>query len=128
MTTEVPEELSYTAEHEWVAAASDDQPASTVGITAHAVSELGDIVFLELPAVGDQLEAGAACGEIESTKAVSEIYAPVAGEIVEINQAAIDAPETVGDDPYGAGWLFRIKTADGDVELLDASAYRDLIS
>ena len=122
--TEVPEHLAYTAEHEWIA---EDDPA-TVGITAHAVSELGDIVFVELPEVGASFEAGAVCGEIESTKAVSELYAPVGGEIVEINAAAVTAPERLGDDPYGEGWLFKIKMDEGDYSLLNAGQYRDLIA
>ena len=122
--TEIPEQLAYTAEHEWVA---QDDPA-TVGITAHAVSELGDIVFVELPDVGAVFEGGAVCGEIESTTAVSEIYAPIGGEIVEVNDAVVTAPETLGDDPYGEGWLFKIKIDDGDYELLNAEQYRDLIA
>lgn len=122
--SELPEELTYTAEHEWVRAGD----SLTVGITAHAVEELGEIVFVELPQVGDTVDAGAACGEIESTKAVSEIYAPVAGEIVEINAAAIDAPETIGSDPYGEGWLFRIQSATDPTTLLDAAGYAALIA
>ena len=121
--SELPESLSYTAEHEWVAVGD---PA-TVGITAHAVEELGDIVYVELPGVGDAVTAGEACGEIESTKAVSELYAPISGEIVEVNQAVVDAPETVGSDPYGDGWLFRIKGDSAEVVLLDAGGYRTLI-
>lgn len=121
--SEIPEQFSYTAEHEWVSVGD----IATIGITAHAVEELGDIVFVELPQVGDQVEAGTTCGEIESTKAVSEIYAPITGEIVEVNGAAIDAPETIGEDPYGVGWLFKVRGADGDVSLLDAAGYRALI-
>lgn len=119
----VPSELSYSAEHEWIATGD----VSTIGITAHAVEELGDIVFVELPAVGDTVEAGAVCGEIESTKAVSDIYSPLAGEVVEINDAVIEAPETIGTDPYGDGWLFKLRADDGAVELLDAAAYEALI-
>jgi len=122
--SQIPTELSYTAEHEWIASGD----LSTVGITAHAVEELGDIVFVELPQVGDTLEAGAVCGEIESTKAVSEIYSPLSGEVIEVNTAAIDAPETIGSDPYGDGWLFKLRVADGDVELLDAAGYQALIA
>ena len=121
--SELPTELRYTAEHEWV----DANDPSGVGITAHAAEELGEIVYVELPEVGTTVAAGDACGEIESTKAVSEIYAPMAGEIVEVNEALVDAPETVGEDPYGAGWLFKLKT-DGDAELLTAEAYADLIA
>lgn len=122
--SEIPSELAYTAEHEWIASGD----VSTIGITAHAVEELGEIVFVELPAVGDTLEAGAVCGEIESTKAVSEIYSPLDGEVTEINTVAVDAPETIGTDPYGEGWLFKLRTTDGDVELLDAAGYAALIA
>lgn len=123
--SEIPEQLSYTAEHEWIA---DGGELTTIGITAHAVEELGDIVYVDMPSIGDTVEAGAVCGEIESTKAVSEIYAPISGEIVEVNDAAVDTPETIGVDPYGDGWLFRIKVADGSTgELLDAAGYRSLI-
>jgi len=121
--SEIPEQLSFTAEHEWIAHGD----VATVGITAHAVEELGDIVFVELPALGDSVTAGTPCGEIESTKAVSEIYAPMTGEIVEVNDVLEGAPETVGEDPYGDGWLFKIKTAEGEYALLDAAAYRSLI-
>lgn len=118
--SEIPDQLSYTAEHEWIAHAD----VATVGITAFAVEELGDIVFVELPAVGDAVTAGTPCGEIESTKAVSEIYAPMTGEIVEVNDVLEGAPETVGEDPYGDGWLFKIKTDEGEYALLDAAGYR----
>ena len=121
--SELPENLQYTAEHEWLA---EGDPA-TIGITAHAAEELGEIVFVELPAVGTTVTAGDSCGEIESTKAVSEIYAPATGEIVEVNEALVDAPETVGEDPYGAGWLFRIKIAETG-EMLDAAGYAALIA
>lgn len=121
--SEIPEQLAYTKEHEWVA--HDD--VAIVGITAFAVEELGDIVFVELPAVGDTVSAGDACGEIESTKAVSEIYAPMSGEIVEVNDVLENSPETLGEDPYGDGWLFKLKTDEGEYALLDADGYRTLI-
>jgi glycine cleavage system H protein len=121
--SEIPGDLSYTAEHEWIA---HGEPV-IVGITAHAVEELGEIVFVELPAVGDMVTAGTACGEIESTKAVSEIYAPMSGEIVEVNSALDASPEIVGADPYGDGWLFKIRADDEEYALLDASGYRALI-
>lgn len=121
--SEIPEQLSYTAEHEWIA--HDD--VATVGITAFAVEELGEIVFVELPAVGDTVTAGSPCGEIESTKAVSEIYAPMNGEIVEVNDVLEGSPETLGEDPYGDGWLFKLKTDEGEYALLDADGYRSLI-
>lgn len=121
--SEIPEHLSYTAEHEWIAHGE----ITTVGITAHAVEELGEIVFVELPNVGDAVTGGTPCGEIESTKAVSEIYAPMSGEIAEVNDALETAPETVGEDPYGDGWLFKLKADDGEYALLDAAGYQSLI-
>lgn len=121
--SEIPEQLSYTAEHEWIAHGD----AATIGITAFAVEELGEIVFVELPAVGDNVTAGTPCGEIESTKAVSDIYAPMTGEVVEVNALLVEAPEKVGEDPYGEGWLFKLKTDDGEYALLDAAGYRSLI-
>lgn len=121
--SEIPEQLSYTAEHEWIAHGD----SATVGITAFAVEELGDIVFVELPGVGDTVTAGTPCGEIESTKAVSEIYAPMNGEIIEVNEALEASPETIGTDPYGEGWLFKLKTDEGEYALLDAAGYRSII-
>ena len=121
--SEIPEQLSYTAEHEWMAHGD----VTTVGITAFAVEELGEIVFVELPAVGDTVTAGTPCGEIESTKAVSEIYAPMNGEILEVNDALESSPETLGEDPYGEGWLFKMKTGEGEYALLDAAGYQALI-
>ena len=121
--SEIPEQLSYTAEHEWMAHGD----VTTVGITAFAVEELGEIVFVELPAVGDTVTAGTPCGEIESTKAVSEIYAPMNGEVLEINDALESSPETLGEDPYGDGWLFKMKTDEGEYALLDAAGYQALI-
>jgi glycine cleavage system H protein len=122
----VPEQLRYTSEHEWVAAAADG-PAR-VGITHFAQDALGDIVFLQLPEVGTEVAAGDPVGEVESTKSVSEIYAPVAGTVVAVNQALADAPEVVNADPYGAGWLFEIAPADPAAVqgLLDAAGYRKL--
>ena len=121
MAAELPTTLHYTAEHEWVDAAS---PA-TVGITAVAAEALGDIVFLELPAVGTEVEAGAVVGEIESTKSVSELFSPVTGTVVEVNDAAVDDPSVVGTDPYGEGWLLRVEvTATGP--LLSAEEYAAL--
>jgi len=121
--SEIPEQLSYTAEHEWIAHGE----TATVGITAFAVEELGEIIFVELPSVGDEVTAGSPCGEVESTKAVSEIYAPMNGEIVEVNAALETSPETLGEDPYGEGWLFKLKSDDGEYALLDAEGYRTLI-
>ena len=121
--SELPTDLRYSAEHEWIDA---KEPAS-VGITAFAAEELGDIVYVELPAVGQKVAAGDPIGEIESTKAVSEIYAPMNGEIVEVNDALETSPETLGADPYGEGWLFKLRTDEGEYALLDAAGYRTLI-
>ncbi|GAA2239092.1 glycine cleavage system protein GcvH [Rarobacter faecitabidus] len=117
----LPENLQYTAEHEWIA---DGTPA-TIGVTWHAQDALGDVVYLELPQVGDEVTAGAVVGEIESTKSVSELFSPVTGAVVEINQAAIDDPSLVNSDPYGAGWLFKVEVASYG-ELLTASGYEAL--
>ena len=113
--------LSYTAEHEWIAV---DDGVATVGITDYAAEKLGDVVFVELPAVGSTVTAAAIVGEIESTKSVGELYAPLAGEVVEINDAVVDDPSLVNSDPYGEGWLLKVRV-DGaaSVELLDRAAY-----
>lgn len=100
-----PEELKYTAEHEWVLVEGD---AATVGITAYAAEKLGDVVFVELPAVGSDVAEGAVVGEIESTKSVGELFAPVKGTVSAANQAVVDAPELVNSDPYGDGWLIKV--------------------
>ncbi|HIE4193570.1 MULTISPECIES: glycine cleavage system protein GcvH [Burkholderia] len=122
----VPAELKYTDEHEWIRTEADG--TLTVGITDHAQSTLGDIVFLELPEVGKSVNAGDAVGVVESVKAASDIYSPVSGEIVAINEAATDAPEEVNGDAYGV-WLFKIKLAAGAAtdKLIDADAYSKLI-
>ena len=117
--TSFPDALQYTVEHEWVAQGS---PA-TVGITETAAEALGELVYVELPEVGDEVTAGAVCGEVESTKSVSELFSPVTGTVVEVNQAAIDDPALVSSDPYGAGWLLRVDvTETGPV--LSAEEYR----
>ncbi|MFC4001355.1 glycine cleavage system protein GcvH [Prauserella oleivorans] len=121
----VPHDLRYTKEHEWVRIAEGDGDTVTVGITAFAAESLGDVVFVELPEAGSTVRAGTPCGEIESTKSVSEIYSPVDGEITEINQSVVDSPEIVNSDPYEAGWLFRVRV-DSLPELLDATAYAAL--
>ena len=118
----VPAELKYTASHEWVRLESDG--TVTVGVTDHAQEALGDIVFLELPEAGRTLKAGEACAVIESVKAASDIYAPLDGEVIEVNQPVVDAPESVNADAYAA-WLFKVRPAPGTrLELLDAAAYR----
>lgn len=121
----VPEELLYSEDHEWVAYDADSGVA-TVGITDYAQGELGDIVFLELPDVGTQTRPKVSCGTIEAVKAVAELYAPLTGEVVEVNHELDDHPETVNQDPYGEGWMIKIRLADPEeVEsLLDASEYQ----
>jgi glycine cleavage system H protein len=118
----IPADLKYTASHEWVRLEADG--SLTVGITDHAQEALGDVVFLELPEAGRSVAAGEACAVIESVKAASDIYAPVAGEVLEANSAAVDGPETVNADAY-AVWLFKLKPADGAdlASLLDAAGY-----
>jgi glycine cleavage system H protein len=118
----LPEDRRYTREHEWIDAAD---PA-TVGITAHAADALGDVVYVDLPEVGRTVTAGEPFGEIESTKSVSDLYAPVDGEIVAVNTALADDPALVNRDPFGAGWLVRIQVT-GDGETMDAAAYATLI-
>lgn len=121
---DVPENLKYSVEHEWLA---ND---GTVGVTAFAVEQIGDIVFVELPAVGSTVEAGKAFGVIESVKAVSELFAPASGKVTAVNDALVDTPETVASDCYGAGWLIKIEVSKpSDLTLLrDAAGYRDLIA
>jgi len=113
-----PENLRYSAEHEWV----DDASPATIGVTSVAADALGDVVYLELPEVGATIEAGAVVGEIESTKSVSELYSPVSGTVVEVNQAAVDDPAVVNSDPFGAGWLFKVDVTSRG-ELLTAEEY-----
>ena len=119
----IPETLRYTAEHEWVLIDGD---VATIGITEHAAEALGDVVFVALPKVGQTISEGAIVGEVESTKSVGEIFAPVAGDVVEANQSVVDAPDTVNSDSYGAGWLIKVRFG-ALPELLDAAAYRELI-
>lgn len=121
MSGRPPADLQYTVEHEWYAAGAP----GTVGITDVAADALGDIVYLELPAAGDQVAAGAVIGEIESTKSVSELFSPVTGTVVEVNQAAIDDPALVNSDPYGAGWLLKVEVT-GTGQLLSAEEYAAL--
>jgi glycine cleavage system H protein len=119
----IPDTLHYTKEHEWVSVEGD---VATIGITEHAADALGDVVFVALPSVGDSIKEGAIVGEVESTKSVGEIFAPVAGEVIDANQSVVDAPDTVNSDPYGAGWLIKVKFSELP-ELLDSQAYRDLL-
>jgi glycine cleavage system H protein len=119
----VPSDLQYTAEHEWVRVEGD---VVTVGITQYAADALGDVVYVDLPAVGAALTPGAVVGEVESTKSVGELFAPVSGEVVEANQAVVDAPETINADPYGDGWLVKVCVAETPA-LMSADEYRALI-
>ncbi|MCG7567051.1 glycine cleavage system protein GcvH [Pseudoalteromonas sp. CnMc7-15] len=123
----IPSELKYAPSHEWVRPEGDG--TFTVGVTEHAQELLGDMVFVELPEVGDEVDAGEDCAVAESVKAASDIYAPIGGEIVAINEELEDAPETVNNDSYGDGWLFRIKASDESElsNLLDAEAYQNSI-
>ena len=120
---DVPEELQYTKSHEWVRTEDD---TATIGITDHAQEELGDIVFVELPEEGAAFDAGDAFGTVESVKAVSDLYAPVGGEVVEVNEALNDSPEKINEDPYGDGWIAKLSVSDrGD--LLSASDYKQFL-
>lgn len=119
----IPENLRYTREHEWVRTEGE---VVTVGVTAFAAESLGDVVYVQLPDVGEQVTAGEVCGEIESTKSVSELYSPVTGEVVEVNESVVDKPEAVNSDPYESGWLLRVR-ASTMPELLAADAYAALI-
>lgn len=123
----VPTDLHYTRDHEWVRLEGDE---ATVGITQYAADQLGDIVFVELPDVGRALEGARAFGVVESVKAVSDLFAPLAGEVVATNDALTGGPELVNTDPYGAGWMVRIRVADTTEldDLLDAAAYDALVA
>lgn len=122
-----PADLRYTKSHEWVRSESDG--TLTVGISDHAQELLGDLVFVETPETGNSLDAGAACAVVESVKAASDVYAPVAGEVVAVNEQLADSPELVNSDPYGEGWLFRLKPADAGAVggLMDAEAYQAMV-
>ncbi|MBB2923609.1 glycine cleavage system protein GcvH [Cellulomonas cellasea] len=110
--TSFPEHLQYTVEHEWVDTRAGADAAATVGITSTAADALGDIVYVELPAVGEAIAAGAVIGEIESTKSVSELFSPVTGTVVEVNEAVVETPELVNSDPFGAGWLLKVEVTE----------------
>ena len=116
-----PQHLRYSKEHEWLTTAEGG--VSTVGITAHAADALGDVVYVQLPEVGDSVSAGEPCGELESTKSVSDLYSPVTGEITEINQDVVDDPALVNSAPFEGGWLFKVKTTEEPGDLLSADEY-----
>ena len=124
---DVPGDLRYTEDHEWLRL---DAGEGVVGITAYAADELGDVVYVELPKVGRRLQRAEAFGVIESVKTASDLYAPVSGEVVAVNEALAGSPELVNSDPYGEGWMIRVRPDDGAASegLLDADAYRSLIA
>jgi glycine cleavage system H protein len=125
---EIPGDLKFLKSHEW--ARVEDKGTVTVGISDHAQGLLGDLVYVELPSVGDTVKAGTACAVVESVKAASDVYTPVSGEIIAINEALPDKPETINEDAYGDGWLFVVKPdnlAEDQDELLDPDAYAELI-
>jgi glycine cleavage system H protein len=119
----VPDDLQYTKSHEWVRTEGD---TATIGITEHAQEELGDVVFVELPDEGATIDAGESFGTVESVKAVSDLYAPVGGEVVEVNSSLEDAPEKINDDPYGEGWIVRLRTSE-EADLLSPEEYEKLV-
>ncbi|MEU3741096.1 MULTISPECIES: glycine cleavage system protein GcvH [unclassified Streptomyces] len=117
-----PQQLRYSKEHEWLSAADGDGVA-TIGITEHAANALGDVVFAQLPEVGDTVTAGETCGELESTKSVSDLYSPVTGEVVEANQDVVEDPSLVNSAPFEGGWLFKVRIAGEPDDLLSADEY-----
>ncbi|RFF30532.1 glycine cleavage system protein GcvH [Wenzhouxiangella sediminis] len=123
--SDIPSDLRYAESHEWVS--QEEEGVVKVGISDHAQEQLGDLVFVELPEEGDTLNRGDACSVVESVKAASDIYSPVSGEVVVVNEALADTPEIVNNDPYGDGWLFSVKLDDpGELdELMDAEAYKE---
>ena len=122
MEIEYPEDLKYLDSHEYV---RFDGEIATIGISAFALDQLGDVVFLELPDVGDSVEVGSTLGTIESVKAVEDLYPPVSGTVIDRNETAIDSPEMLADDPYGEGWLVKVKVDDPDDELADAMSAKE---
>ncbi|MDX3755885.1 glycine cleavage system protein GcvH [Streptomyces sp. AK02-04a] len=118
-----PQQLRYSKEHEWLSVAEDG--VSTVGITEFAANALGDVVYAQLPEVGDTVTAGETCGELESTKSVSDLYAPVTGEVVEANQDVVDDPSLVNSAPFEGGWLFKVRVTNEPADLLSADEYTE---
>jgi glycine cleavage system H protein len=125
-----PDDLKYTAEHEWVRTPGDSAGSVRIGITDYAQDALGDIVYVQLPEVGETVTAGSAVGELESTKSVSDVYSPVSGQVVARNEALDATPELVNTDPYGEGWLFEVTVdeAAAPADLMDAAAYEQLVA
>ncbi|MFS4108266.1 glycine cleavage system protein GcvH [Streptomyces sp. SID8499] len=116
-----PQQLRYSKEHEWLSPAEDG--VATVGITEFAANALGDVVFAQLPEVGSTVAAGETCGELESTKSVSDLYSPVSGEVTEINQDVVDDPSLVNSEPFEGGWLFKVRVAEEPADLMSADEY-----
>ncbi|HEU5011258.1 MAG TPA: glycine cleavage system protein GcvH [Roseiflexaceae bacterium] len=125
MAFNTPADLQYTKSHEWVRIEGDQ---ATIGISDYAQDSLGDVVYIELPEVGASYDAGTIFGAVESVKAASDLYMPIAGEIIEANQEVIDSPELLNSDPYGAGWLLKVRVTAESNELLDASAYEQYVN
>ena len=119
----IPDDLQYTKSHEWVRI---EDGTATIGITDHAQEELGDVVFVELPEVGATIESGDSFGTVESVKAVSDLYTPVGGEVVEVNSSLEDAPEKINDDPYGEGWIVKLSTSEA-ADLLSPEEYEKVV-
>lgn len=126
--SDLPQDLQFTKDHEW--ARKNDDGTFTIGITAHAVEQLGDITAVSLPDAGDSVEAGERFGDIDSVKAVSDLYAPLDGEVTEVNAALDDEPEVINEDPYGKGWMIKLRPADGASldALMNAAAYAKLLA
>lgn len=124
---ETPAGLKYSKEHEWVAT---EESVATVGITDYAQDQLGEIVYIELPAIGDKISKDDPCGVVESVKAVSDIYAPISGTVVEVNEELPESPETVNEDPYGDGWLIKVKVSDAAEldDLMDSAEYEQMVA
>lgn len=117
-------ELKYSKDHEWVREEGDG--TATIGVTDFAANQLGDVVYVDLPAVGDSIEAGSEMGEIESTKSVSDLFAPISGEVIEVNEDVVDTPEKVNEDPFGEAWLVKVKVESMPEDLLSAEEYAEL--
>ncbi len=123
--SQIPENLKYTSTHEWIS--FDNEQTVTVGITAHAQSLLGDVVFIDLPSVDGEFNAGQDCCVVESVKAASDIYAPVSGKIIQVNEKLSDTPDLINRDPYGEGWIFKMQVSAANTEkLLDSKQYEQL--
>jgi len=123
---QIPDELKYTSDHEW---ALEEEELLVIGITDYAQDALGEIVYIELPGEGDEITKGDPFGAVESTKAVSDLYAPVSGDVVEVNEALLDSPETINEDPYGEGWMIKVRPYDPDEieDLMDFEEYTEFV-